>query len=68
MSKVIYDSFSTLPQYPERPMVKLSVGQVVRTEWEGKWWVTRVQEVDASLVRLRFEVCRFFRPTLFSVP
>ncbi len=44
-----------LMQYPERPMVKLSVGQVVRTEWEGKWWVTRVQEVDGSLVRLRFE-------------
>ncbi len=45
-----------LLQYPERPMVKMTVGQVVRTEWEGRWLVTRVQEVDASLVRLRFEV------------
>ena len=26
-----------LMQYPERPMVKLTKGQVVRTEWEGSW-------------------------------
>ena len=25
-----------LEQYPERPMVKLTVGQVVKTEWDGK--------------------------------
>ena len=45
-----------LMQYPERPMVKLTVGQVVRTEWEGSWWFTQVEEVDASLVRLLFHV------------
>ena len=41
-----------LDQYPERPMVKLTSGQVVKTEWDGKWWITRVLEVDASLVRV----------------
>ena len=41
-----------LDQYPERPMVKLTPGQVVKTEWDGKWWITRVLEVDASLVRV----------------
>jgi histone-lysine N-methyltransferase SETDB1 len=45
-----------LMQYPERPMVKLTVEQVVRTEWEGSWWFTKVEEVDASLVRLLFHV------------
>ena len=45
-----------LMQYPERPMVKLTVGQVVRTEWEGSWWFTQVEEVDASLVKLLFHV------------
>ena len=43
-----------LMNYPERPMVKLMPSQTVRTEWDGKWWVTKVQEVDASLVRLTF--------------
>jgi len=46
---------SYLNQYPERPMVKLSVGQVVKTEWDGKWWKTRVVVVDASLVKLMFD-------------
>ena len=41
-----------LNQYPERPMVKLTPGQVVKTEWDGKWWITRVLDVDASLVRV----------------
>jgi len=44
-----------LTQYPERPMVKLNVGQVVKTEFEGKWHITRVKSVDASLVMLTFE-------------
>ena len=43
-------------QYPERPMVRLVQGQIVRTEWEGSWWYTRVEEVDASLVKLIFHV------------
>jgi histone-lysine N-methyltransferase SETDB1 len=44
-----------LEQYPERPMVKLTVGQVVKTEWDGKWWISRVNQVDASLVKLVFD-------------
>ena len=45
-----------LMQYPERPMVRLQQGQVVQTEWEGAWWYTKVEEVDASLVKLKFHV------------
>ncbi|XP_015115678.1 histone-lysine N-methyltransferase eggless [Diachasma alloeum] len=41
--------------YPERPMVKLQPGQVVKTEWNGKWWVARVAQVDASLVQMSFD-------------
>ncbi|XP_049839589.1 histone-lysine N-methyltransferase eggless-like isoform X2 [Schistocerca gregaria] len=44
-----------LEQYPERPMVKLQVEQIVKTEWNGKWWVARVQELDCSLVKMRFD-------------
>eukprot|EP00092_Neocalanus_flemingeri_P039054 GFUD01042514.1.p1 GENE.GFUD01042514.1~~GFUD01042514.1.p1 ORF type:complete len:1002 (-),score=358.73 GFUD01042514.1:84-3089(-) len=44
-----------LVQYPERPMVRLSPGQTVKTECEGKWWITKVVEVDASLVLLMFD-------------
>ena len=41
-----------LDKYPERPMVKLSPGQMVKTEWDGRWCQTRVVTVDASLVRV----------------
>ncbi|CAB4068677.1 SETDB1 [Lepeophtheirus salmonis] len=44
-----------LSQYPERPMVKLSVDQAVWTEWDGKWCSTKVIAVDASLVKLHFK-------------
>ncbi|XP_067655240.1 histone-lysine N-methyltransferase SETDB1-like isoform X2 [Haliotis asinina] len=44
-----------LKQYPERPMVRLLKGQVVRTEWNGKWWTAKVMEVDASLVKMFFQ-------------
>ena len=44
-----------LEEYPERPMVRLSVGQHVKVSCEGKWWMTAVEEVEASLVRVRFE-------------
>ena len=44
-----------LQQYPERPMVKLVHKQVVKTEWDGKWWITHVDQIDASLVKLVFE-------------
>ncbi|XP_013774016.2 histone-lysine N-methyltransferase SETDB1-like isoform X1 [Limulus polyphemus] len=44
-----------LQQYPERPMVKLQKGQIVKTEWNGSWWIARVMEVDASLVKMFFD-------------
>ncbi|XP_001603698.1 histone-lysine N-methyltransferase SETDB1 [Nasonia vitripennis] len=44
-----------MDSYPERPMVKLQRGQVVKTEWNGKWWIARVREVDASLVQMHFD-------------
>jgi histone-lysine N-methyltransferase SETDB1 len=37
-------------------MVKLAIGQVVRTEWESSWWLTSVEAVDASLVKLHFHI------------
>lgn len=40
--------------YPNRPMVLLKAGQVIKTEWEGTWWRSRVEEVDGSLVRILF--------------
>jgi hypothetical protein len=46
---------SYLQQYPERPMVRLQTRDVVKTEWRGKWWSARVQEVDGSLVKMYFE-------------
>ncbi|QQP51286.1 Uncharacterized protein FKW44_012606 [Caligus rogercresseyi] len=36
----------------------LSVNQVVWTEWNGKWWSTKVLAVDASLVKLHFKDTR----------
>lgn len=44
--------------YPNRPMVLLKVGQIIKTEWEGTWWRSRVEAVDASLVRILFLVRR----------
>ncbi|XP_071636747.1 histone-lysine N-methyltransferase eggless isoform X1 [Temnothorax longispinosus] len=43
-----------LESYPERPMVKLQPGQMVKTEWKGKWWIAKVIQVDASLVQMHF--------------
>ncbi|XP_033927186.1 LOW QUALITY PROTEIN: histone-lysine N-methyltransferase SETDB1 [Melopsittacus undulatus] len=40
--------------YPNRPMVLLKAGQLIKTEWEGTWWKSRVEEVDSSLVRILF--------------
>ena len=45
-----------LQQYPERPMVNLVVGQVVTAELDGKWLISKVKQVDASLVKLVFDV------------
>ena len=44
-----------LQQYPDRPMVRLSQGQTVKVECEEKWRITKVVEVDASLVLLMFD-------------
>lgn len=48
--------------YPNRPMVLLKNGQLIKTEWEGTWWKSRVEEVDSSLVKILFLV----RPLLLS--
>ncbi|XP_077433066.1 histone-lysine N-methyltransferase SETDB1-B isoform X1 [Vanacampus margaritifer] len=40
--------------YPSRPMVLLKVGQIIKTEWEGTWWKSKVEEVDGSLVKILF--------------
>lgn len=47
--------------YPNRPMVLLKSGQLIKTEWEGTWWKSRVEEVDGSLVRILFLVLPFPR-------
>lgn len=44
--------------YPSRPMVLLKVGQIIKTEWEGTWWKSKVEEVDGSLVKILFLVQR----------
>ncbi|XP_039752126.1 histone-lysine N-methyltransferase eggless isoform X1 [Pararge aegeria] len=48
---------SYLLAYPERPMVRLHAGQNLKTEWRGKWWSSRVINVDASLVEVQFLRC-----------
>ncbi|KAF7663620.1 hypothetical protein LDENG_00205390 [Lucifuga dentata] len=40
--------------YPSRPMVLLKIGQIIKTEWEGTWWKSKVEEVDGSLVKILF--------------
>ncbi|XP_077176107.1 histone-lysine N-methyltransferase SETDB1 isoform X2 [Paroedura picta] len=40
--------------YPNRPMVLLKSGQLIKTEWDGTWWKSRVEEVDGSLVKILF--------------
>ncbi|CAH1786455.1 unnamed protein product, partial [Owenia fusiformis] len=47
-----------LAQYPERPMVRLQAGQIIKTEWNGAWWTAKVHEVDASLVKMYFDADR----------
>ncbi|CAN7998859.1 unnamed protein product, partial [Ixodes hexagonus] len=44
-----------LQKYPERPMLRMRKGQMVKTEWNGKWWMARVLTVDSSLVKMAFE-------------
>lgn len=45
---------SYLKQYPERAMVKLQRGQLVKTELDGQWFQSRVDAIDASLARINF--------------
>ncbi|XP_008321419.1 histone-lysine N-methyltransferase SETDB1-B isoform X3 [Cynoglossus semilaevis] len=40
--------------YPSRPMVLLKVNQIIKTEWEGTWWKSKVEDVDGSLVKILF--------------
>jgi len=45
-----------LQQYPAVPMMEeLTVGQQVKAELGGKWWMTEVLEVDCKLVLLKFD-------------
>ncbi|XP_044261529.1 histone-lysine N-methyltransferase eggless-like [Tribolium madens] len=39
----------------DRPMVKLSTGQTVRVEYNGKWVLCKIMSVDCSLVLVLFE-------------
>ncbi|CAM9897550.1 unnamed protein product [Lampetra planeri] len=43
-----------IKSYPNRPMVLLKPGQNIKTEWEGTWWKSRIEEVDGSLVKIVF--------------
>ncbi|CAG4949491.1 unnamed protein product [Parnassius apollo] len=42
-----------LLSYPERPMVRLHPRQNLKTEWNGKWWTSKVMQVDASLALIK---------------
>ena len=37
-------------KYPERPMVKLTIGQAVKTEFDSKWHITRVAKVNVKIL------------------
>ncbi|XP_055947550.1 histone-lysine N-methyltransferase SETDB1-like isoform X2 [Argiope bruennichi] len=43
-----------LQKYPERPMVKLQKNEITKTEFDRKWWDTKVVDVDASMVKMLF--------------
>lgn len=45
---------SYLEKYPERQMVRLNKDHFVRAEYEQRWLVAKVLEVDASMVKLYF--------------
>ncbi|XP_072948698.1 histone-lysine N-methyltransferase eggless [Epargyreus clarus] len=45
-----------LRTYPARPMVRLHPFQTLKTEWNGKWWTSKVSAVDASLAQVHFPV------------
>ena len=41
-------------KYPERPMVKLTIGQAVKTEFDSKWHITRVAKVNIKTLFYTF--------------
>ncbi|VVC45391.1 Post-SET domain,Methyl-CpG DNA binding,Pre-SET domain,SET domain,DNA-binding domain [Cinara cedri] len=45
---------SYLEKYPERQMVRLNKNHFVRAEFDQRWMVAKVTEVDASMVKLYF--------------
>ncbi|ODM97156.1 Histone-lysine N-methyltransferase eggless [Orchesella cincta] len=42
-------------KYPSWPMVRMSINSMVSTEWNGRWLIARVKEVDCAMAKLRFE-------------
>jgi hypothetical protein len=40
-------------QFPWRLMVKMEAGQVVEVELDGKWWITKVQEVSMLILLIK---------------
>ncbi|KAJ8953721.1 hypothetical protein NQ314_007331 [Rhamnusium bicolor] len=55
---VFVDSRPFIKKYLEsqdRPMVKLAKDQTVRVEYNGKWWLCTVLNVDCSLVQVFFD-------------
>lgn len=57
-----------LTAYPNRPMVLLKAGQLIKTEWEGTWWKSRVEDVDGSLVKILFLVGQLLAHTNSKLP
>lgn len=45
-----------LLEYPERPMVKLQRGNVVRVEYQNQWLLAKVMEIDGSLVKMLYQL------------
>lgn len=45
-----------LQEYPYRPLVCTAINATMQTEWNGEWWKSRVVSIDASLVKMLFDV------------
>jgi hypothetical protein len=43
-------------QFPWRLMVKMEAGQVVEVELDGKWWITKVQEVSMLIILMKTDI------------
>lgn len=58
---IFIDSRPFIRKYLEsqdRPMVKLAKDQTVRVEYNGRWWLCIVVDVDCSLVQVFFEMLK----------